>query len=125
MSEVNILMVDDTPENLVALEGMLARADYNLVRAHSGAEALKLMLKHEFAVVLLDVVMPRMDGFETARLIRQREASRETPILFLTANGADIGLIYKGDSVGAVDYLVKPLDSDIVRAKVNVFVDLF
>ena len=125
MSEVNILLVDDTPENLVALEGMLARPDYTLVRANSGAEALKYMLKHEFAVVLLDVVMPRMDGFETARLIRQREASRETPILFLTANGADIGLIYKGYSVGAVDYLVKPLDSDIVRAKVNVFVDLF
>jgi PAS domain S-box-containing protein len=125
MSQINILMVDDTPENLVALEGMLARTEYNLVRAYSGAEALKCMLKQEFAVVLLDVVMPRMDGFETARLIRAREASRETPILFLTANGADIGLIYKGYSVGAVDYLVKPLDSDIVRAKVNVFVDLF
>ena len=89
------------------------------------SEALRHVLKHDFALILLDVMMPRMDGFETASLIRAREASRDTPIIFLTANASDVSLIYKAYSVGAVDYLIKPIDPDVVRAKVAVFVDLY
>jgi PAS domain S-box-containing protein len=122
---VAILVVDDHRENLLALTGILDRPDYRIVTAQSGGEALRLLLREEFAAILLDVVMPTMDGFETATFIRQREASKHIPILFLTANGADLDLIYRGYSVGAVDYLIKPLDADIVRAKVSVFVDLF
>jgi PAS domain S-box-containing protein len=125
ISEVNILVVDDHPENVLALAAILARPDYNIVTANSGADALKEVLRHEFAVILLDVMMPRMDGFETAALIRQRPSSSDIPIIFLTANGANLSLIYKAYSVGAVDYLVKPIDPDIVKAKVGVFVDLF
>jgi signal transduction histidine kinase/DNA-binding response OmpR family regulator len=122
---VDILVVDDHSENLVALEGILTRPDYRIVKALSGGEALKLVLRHDFALILLDVMMPRMDGFETAGLIRARQASRDTPIIFLTANASDVGLIYKAYSVGAVDYLIKPIDPDVVRAKVAVFVDLY
>jgi PAS domain S-box-containing protein len=122
---VSILVVDDHHENVLALQAMLSRADYEVVGAGSGSEALKRILKQEFAVILLDVLMPVMDGFETARLIRQREASRSVPIIFLTANAAEVGLVYQGYAVGAVDYMIKPLDPDIVRAKVAVFVDLF
>jgi PAS domain S-box-containing protein len=122
---VAILVVDDHRENLLALTGILDRPDYRIVTAQSGGDALRLLLREEFAAILLDVVMPTMDGFETATFIRQREASKHIPILFLTANGADLDLIYRGYSVGAVDYLIKPLDADIVRAKVSVFVDLF
>ncbi|HXU81946.1 MAG TPA: ATP-binding protein [Polyangia bacterium] len=123
--QVALLVVDDHRENLLALTGILERPDYRIVTAQSGGEALRLLLREEFACILLDVVMPTMDGFETATFIRQREASKHIPILFLTANGADLDLIYRGYSVGAVDYLIKPLDADIVRAKVSVFVDLF
>jgi signal transduction histidine kinase/CheY-like chemotaxis protein len=122
---VDILVVDDHPENLVALEGILTRPEYRIVKALSGAQALRLVLKHDFALILLDVMMPRMDGFETAGLIRAREASRDTPIIFLTANASDVSLIYRAYSVGAVDYLIKPIDPDVVRAKVAVFVDLY
>ncbi len=122
---VDILVVDDHPENLVALEGILTRPDYRIVQALSGGQALKMVLKHDFALILLDVMMPRMDGFETAGLIRARQASRDTPIIFLTANASDVSLIYKAYSVGAVDYLIKPIDPDVVRAKVAVFVDLY
>lgn len=125
MERANILVVDDHPENVLALAGTLSRPDYAIVTAHSGDEALKKVLRQEFAVVLLDVLMPGMDGFETARLMRGRAASRNVPIIFLTAAGLDVSLIYKGYSVGAVDYLIKPLDPDILRAKVAVFVDLF
>jgi signal transduction histidine kinase/DNA-binding response OmpR family regulator len=125
LEPVDILAVDDHPENLVALEGILNRSEYRIVKALSGSEALKQVLRHDFALILLDVMMPRMDGFETASLIRAREASRDTPIIFLTANASDVGLIYKAYSVGAVDYLIKPIDPDVVRAKVAVFVDLY
>jgi PAS domain S-box-containing protein len=125
LDQVAILVVDDHRENLLALTGILDRPDYRIVTAQSGGDALRVLLREEFACILLDVVMPTMDGFETATFIRQREASKHIPILFLTANGADLDLIYRGYSVGAVDYLIKPLDADIVRAKVGVFVDLF
>jgi signal transduction histidine kinase/DNA-binding response OmpR family regulator len=125
MDSVDILVVDDHPENLVALEGILSRPEYRIIKALSGGEALKHVLKHDFALILLDVMMPRMDGFETAKLVRARDSSRDVPIIFLTANASDVGQIYKAYSVGAVDYLIKPIDPDVVRAKVAVFVDLY
>jgi two-component system, sensor histidine kinase and response regulator len=121
---VNILLVDDQPANLVALEAMLQGLGQNLIRAESGREALKWLLTHDFAVILLDVKMPDMDGFETATLIRQREKSRYTPILFLTAADNSQKQAVRGYAVGAVDYLVKPVVPEIVRSKVAVFVEL-
>ena len=121
---VNILLVDDQPANLIAMEAMLQGLGQNLIRAESGREALKWLLTHEFAVILLDVKMPEMDGFETAALIRQRDKSRHTPILFLTANDNTQTQAVRGYAVGAVDYLVKPVVPEFVRSKVAVFVEL-
>ncbi|XHX77400.1 MAG: ATP-binding protein [Stenomitos frigidus ULC029] len=123
--QVNILLVDDHPENLLALEAILGSLDANLVRANSGPEALRCLLNQDFAVILLDVQMPGMDGFETATLIRNRERSRQTPIIFLTAFGTNDQLMFKGYSLGAVDYLLKPIDAGILTSKITVFVDLF
>ncbi|MES2764976.1 MAG: response regulator [Bacteroidota bacterium] len=123
--QVNILMVDDRPENLMALESTLGDLDLNLVKASSGTEALRWLLKEEFAVILLDVHMPDMDGFETAELIRQRRNSEHTPIIFVTANTADETNLMRGYSLGAVDYIQKPYNKQILRSKVGVFVDLF
>ncbi len=121
---VNILLVDDQPANLVALEAMLHGLGQNLIQASSGREALKWLLTHEFAVVLLDVKMPEMDGFETATLIRQRDKSHHTPIIFLTAADKSQTQAVRGYAVGAVDYLVKPVVPEFVRSKVAVFVEL-
>jgi two-component system, sensor histidine kinase and response regulator len=121
---VNILLVDDQPANLIALEAMLQGLGQNLVKAESGREALKWLLTHEFAVILLDVKMPDMDGFETATLIRERGKSRHTPILFLTAADNTQTQAVRGYAVGAVDYLVKPVVPEFVRSKVAVFVEL-
>jgi signal transduction histidine kinase len=121
---VNVLLVDDQPANLVALEAMLQGLGQNLIKAASGREALKWLLTHEFAVVLLDVKMPDMDGFETATLIRQRDKSRHTPIIFLTAADKSQAQAVRGYAVGAVDYLVKPVVPEFVRSKVAVFVEL-
>jgi two-component system, sensor histidine kinase and response regulator len=121
---VNILLVDDQPANLVALEAMLQGLGQNLIKAESGREALRWVLTHEFAVILLDVKMPDMDGFETAELIRQRDKSRHTPILFLTAGDSTQTQAVRGYAVGAVDYLVKPVVPEFVRSKVAVFVEL-
>ncbi len=121
---VNILLVDDQPANLIALEAMLHGLDQHLVKASSGREALKWLLAHEFAVILLDVKMPDMDGFETATLIRQRDKSRHTPIIFLTAADKTDTQAVRGYAVGAVDYLVKPVVPEFVRSKVAVFVEL-
>src|SRR6476661_8953453 len=121
---VNILLVDDKPANLVALEAMLQGLGQNLILANSGREALKWLLTHEFAVVLLDVKMPEMDGFETATLIRERDKSRHTPIIFLTAADKSQTQAVRGYAVGAVDYLVKPIVPEFVRSKVAVFVEL-
>jgi two-component system, sensor histidine kinase and response regulator len=121
---VNILLVDDQHPNLVALEAMLQGLGQNLIRAQSGREALKWLLTHECAVILLDVKMPEMDGFETATLIRQRDKSRHTPILFLTAADKSHTDAVRGYAVGAVDYLVKPVVPEFVRSKVAVFVEL-
>jgi hypothetical protein len=121
---VNILLVDDQPANLLALEAMLQGLGQNLVKAESGREALKWLLTHEFAVILLDVKMPDMDGFETAALIRERDKSRDTPIIFLTAADKTHTEAVRGYAVGAVDYLVKPVVPEFVRSKVSVFVEL-
>ena len=122
---VNILLVDDHPENLVALEAILDSLGQNLVRAYSGEEALRALLHQDFAVILLDVQMPGMDGFETAALIRQRQRSRNTPIIFLTAFSTSDELMVKGYSLGAIDYLFKPLNPAILTSKVTAFVELF
>src|SRR5919107_41300 len=105
-----ILLVDDQPENLVALSATLEPLGHELVHAASGEEALKLLLKREFAVILLDVQMPELDGFDTAALIKQRERSRHIPIIFVTALSRDAEHVFRGYSEGAVDYLLKPYD---------------
>lgn len=122
---VNILLVDDRPEGLLALEAVLDRPDYRLIKANSGSEALKHVLEDDFAVILMDVQMPEMDGFETASVIKQRERSREIPIIFITAINKDDQYVYRGYEVGAVDYIFKPFDPMVVKSKVGVFVELF
>ena len=122
---VEILIVDDREEHLLALETILTSPQYELVRASSGVHALRQVLARDFAVILVDVVMPGMNGFELATIIKQRERSRHTPIIFMTASGTDLSFIYRGYSIGAVDYLMKPIDADVLRAKVAIFVDLF
>src|SRR5262249_15920965 len=115
--KVNILIVDDQPQNLLVLEALLGNLGQNLIRATSGRQALKLVLEYEFALILLDVQMPRIDGFETAELIPQREKSRHTPIIFLTAFSKNEEHFFKGYSVGAIDYLTKPVVPEILRSK--------
>jgi PAS domain S-box-containing protein len=124
-SRARILMVDDRPENLMALEAILEPLGPELVRANSGEEALRQVLLHDFAVILLDVQMPGMNGFETAQLIKNRERSKLTPIIFLTAISKDEQFVYAGYEVGAVDYMFKPFNPDVLRSKVAVFVDLY
>jgi PAS domain S-box-containing protein len=122
---VKILLVDDRPENLLALEAILEGHGYDLVRATSGEAALKQVLRSDFAVILLDVQMPGMNGFETAELIKSRERSRHVPIIFLTAISKDDAYVFAGYAAGAVDYLFKPFNPDILRSKVAVLVELW
>lgn len=121
---VNILVVDDVPEKIVAIEATLAELGQNVVKAQSGREALRCLLKDDFAVILLDVNMPEMDGFETAALIRERRRSEHTPIIFITAFNDDVQMA-KGYSLGAVDFISTPIEPDVLRTKVGVFVDLY
>ena len=125
MRAVSILIVDDRPDNLLALEAILAGRGLTLVRANSGREALKAMLAQEFALVLMDIAMPDLDGYETAELIRRHDRLRLTPIIFLTANHQAEAHVFKGYSVGAVDYLFKPLVPGVLLSKVSVFVELY
>ena len=120
-----ILMVDDHPPNLVALDAILEPLGQELVHAHSGEEALRQLLESDFALILMDVQMPGIDGLEAARLIKERPRNRHIPIIFLTAIHKDPGYIFRGYKEGAVDYLLKPFEPDILRAKVSVFVDLW
>ena len=122
--QVEILIVDDRPENLLTLEAILEPLGQHLVRVSSGEEALRKLLKHDFAVVMLDVQMPGMNGFETAQLIKSRERTRFIPIIFLTAISKEEEYVFRGYQVGAVDYMAKPFQPDVLRAKVAVFVDL-
>ena len=119
-----ILMVDDRPEDLTALEALLAPLGHGLVKAHSGEEALGHLLRDEFALILLDVQMPGMDGFETAAQIKQRTKTRHVPIIFVTAFDEDSQEALRGYTVGAVDYISKPFHPTILRSKVSVFLDL-
>src|SRR3954447_23498130 len=121
---VNILIVDDKPDKILALEAVLEELRQRIVRAYSGREALRCLLHEEFAVILLDVNMPGMDGFETAALIRQRHSTQHVPIIFVTAFG-DENHSTQGYSLGAVDYIQTPVVPDVLKTKVSVFVDLF
>jgi len=120
-----ILLVDDRPENLLALEAILSSLDQTLVRASSGEEALRALLRDEFALILLDAQMPGMDGFETAARIKARDRTKNVPIIFLTAVDRDQRLAYRGYAAGGADYITKPFDPWLLRAKVQVFVDLW
>jgi CheY-like chemotaxis protein len=120
-----VLMVDDRPENLLALEAILQGMPVRTVGAGSGEAALKQLLMDEFALILMDAQMPDMDGFETARRIKQRERTRTIPIVFLTAIDYNAHLALRGYAAGAVDYLTKPIDPWVLRAKVSVFVELW
>ena len=122
---INILLVDDRPENLLALEAILEPLGQLLVRANSGPEALKKVLELDLAVILLDVQMPGMNGFEVAEIIKSRERSRTIPIIFLSAISKEDAYVFKGYSMGAVDYVFKPFNPDVLRSKVAVFADLF
>lgn len=122
--KVNILMVDDTPENLIALEAVLSELGQTIVKARSGEEALRCMLKQDFAVILLDVNMPGLNGFETAALIRQRKSSEHIPIIFVSAISTSETHLFKGYSLGAVDYIFTPVVPDVLKSKVSVFVEL-
>ena len=122
---INILMVDDSATNLLALESILQAPDRNLVSAPSGDDALRYLLNNDVAVILLDVFMPGIDGLDTAELIRARDKSRDIPIIFLTADSTGGRHLSRGYSLGAVDYIVKPIEPDILRSKVAVFVELF
>ena len=124
-SSPKILIVDDRPENLLALEAILQGLGHELVKAHSGEEALKRLLTEDFALILLDVQMPGMDGFETATHIKQRERTRDVPIVFLTAIDGEAHQAFRGYAAGAVDYLSKPFDPWVLRAKVGVFIELY
>ena len=123
--QARILLVDDRAENLVALDAILSSLNQILVPVRSGEQALQALLADEFAVVLLDVVMPGMDGFETATRIKRDAKTRDVPIIFLTAAVAQPEQAFRGYAVGAVDYLAKPFDPGVLRTKVAVFVDLY
>jgi len=125
VQKTNILLVDDRQENLMALEAILSSLGQNLIKANSGREALRQLLNQEFALVLLDVQMPDMDGFETAAIIRERQRLQHTPIIFLTAINKDEKHIFKGYSLGAVDYVCKPFDPEVLKTKVKVFIEQF
>jgi two-component system, sporulation sensor kinase E len=122
--KVNILMVDDHPENLLALEAVLDSPNYNLISAHSGKEALKCMLQHDFAVILLDVQMPGLNGFDTAKLIKAREKTKNIPIIFITAISQEMEHVHQGYSVGAIDYIFKPFQPETLKKKIEQFVKI-
>ena len=117
--ETTLLLVDDRPENLLALEGVLEDLGYTIVKATSGQEALRTVLKQQIDLILLDVQMPGMDGFEVAKLLHGKAETREIPIIFITANSKEQQYIYKGYECGAENYLFKPIDPDVLRAKVK------
>jgi PAS domain S-box-containing protein/putative nucleotidyltransferase with HDIG domain len=122
---INLLIVDDKPANLMAMEAVLESPEYHIYTALSGAEALRCLLERDFALVLLDIQMPGMDGFECARLIKQSDRTRHIPIIFVTAIFKEEKYIFSGYSLGAVDYICKPVDATILKAKVTAFVDLY
>ncbi|MFN3570937.1 MAG: two-component system response regulator, partial [Polaromonas sp.] len=120
-----VLIVDDLPDNLLALNALIRLEGRDIHQASSGEAALDLLLQHEFALAILDVQMPGMNGFELAELMRSTEKTRHIPIVFVTAAGKESNYAFKGYETGAVDFLYKPLDSEAVKSKVNVFVELY
>ncbi|BCG61031.1 response regulator [Paenibacillus sp. URB8-2] len=122
---IHILLVDDRPENLLALEAVLESQQYKLIKANSGEEALRCLLRHEFAVIVLDVQMPGMDGIETAKLIKSRDKTKDIPIIFISANSKEAEHLFAGYSAGAIDYMVKPFIPQILKSKIEGFVDMF
>ncbi|HEX8267670.1 MAG TPA: response regulator [Pyrinomonadaceae bacterium] len=123
--QANILLVDDRPENLLAMETVLADLGQNLISVSSGREALRFLLAEEVALILLDVQMPGLNGFELAELIRERKCTQRTPIIFVSATSKDEQYVFKGYSLGAVDYLTKPIEPEILKSKVRFFIELF
>ncbi|WP_042200067.1 response regulator [Paenibacillus camerounensis] len=121
---VHILLVDDRPENLLALEAVLESQHYKLIKANSGEEALRSLLRYEFAVIVLDVQMPGMDGIETAKLIKAREKTKDIPIIFISANSKEAEHLFAGYSAGAIDYMVKPFIPQILKSKIEGFVNM-
>src|SRR5262245_61216756 len=119
--KVNILLVDDRLENLISLSAVLDSPNYNLVKALSGREALKYLLDNDCALIIMDVQMPVLNGFDTATLIKQREKLNEVPIIFVSGVSKDEPFVCKGYETGAVDYIVKPFEPNILRSKVSVF----
>lgn len=122
---IHILLVDDRPENLLALEAVLESQKYKLIKATSGEEALRCLLKYEFAVIVLDVQMPGMDGIETAKLIKAREKTKDIPIIFISANSKEAEHLFAGYSAGAIDYMVKPFIPQILKSKIEGFVHMY
>jgi len=124
-SDINILVVDDREDNLFSIETILEKDNYNIVKANSGRAALKILLhQYNFSLILMDVQMPDMNGFETATIIYQREKLKNIPVIFITAHNKDEEYIFKGYQMGAVDYIYKPINPELLRAKVSVFVEL-
>ena len=123
--KVNILIVDDRKENLLALEALLENPEITIIKAESGNQALGLMLEFNFALVLLDVQMPEMDGFEVAELMRGKEKTRNIPIIFVTAINKEEKYVFKGYEMGGVDYLFKPINPHVLKSKVSVFLELY
>src|ERR1041385_2289040 len=125
-SDIKILVVDDREDNLFSIEAILAKDDYTIVKANSGRAALKVLLKdQDFSLILMDVQMPDLNGFETATIIYQRDKLKDIPIIFITAHNYDEEFIFKGYMMGAVDYIYKPINPDLLRVKVGVFVELY
>jgi diguanylate cyclase (GGDEF)-like protein/PAS domain S-box-containing protein len=124
-SQINVLLVDDRPENLVALEAVLSSNDVNYIKCISGEDALKYLIQEECALILLDVQMPGIDGYETAKLIKARAKNKDTPIIFITAINQDPEHVFAGYAVGAIDYIFKPFDPDVLKSKVDSFVELY
>ena len=120
----DILVVDDNQSNLVAFEAALSQLGRQLVFAHSGVEALGKLLEQDFALIILDVAMPGMDGFETAKMVRARDKNRSTPIIFVTGMSWQDDAVLRGYELGAFDFLLKPIRAEVLRAKASVFVEL-
>src|SRR5690554_3927207 len=122
---INILLVDERPENLMDLEGLLQEENYNLVRAYSDKEALQCIQKDEFALIVLDLEMPGVDGFETAKLIKLSEKSKTIPIIFITNKNREMKQLFTGYSIGAIDYIVKPFIPQLLKLKIDGFVSMY
>ena len=125
-SDIKILVVDDRDDNLFSIEAILEKDNYNIIKANSGRAALKILLQqHDFSLILMDVQMPDMNGFETATIIYERDKLKNIPIIFITAHNYDEDIIFKGYRMGGVDYIYKPVNPELLRVKVSVFVDLY